>query len=150
MKTPAAVLSPYLVVANAASAIEFYVSAFGAKELFRLVDPKNKIGHCELQIGTSKLMLADEFPDFGALSPISVGGSPVSLHLYVDDVDATVARAHSLGATLLRAIVNEFYGDRVGMLVDPFGHKWHIATRIEEVSPGEMQRRMNDAYDSGA
>jgi PhnB protein len=134
-------LSPYLVVKNAARAIEFYSSAFGAEEQYRLAEPNGKIGHAELLIAGSRVLLADEYPDFGALSPVSVGGTPVSLHLYVDDVDATVARAVNEGATLLREVKDEFFGDRTGMLVDPFGHKWHIATCREQVSPEEMQRR---------
>jgi len=135
------VLTPYLVVRNAAKAIEFYTEAFGAKEVFRLTEPQGKIGHAELRIGDSLLMLADEYPDFGALGPASIGGSPVTLHLYVEDVDRVVAGATSAGATLLRAVKDEFYGDRTGMIVDPFGHKWHIATHAEDVSPQEMQRR---------
>ena len=91
-------------------------------------------------------MLADEYPDFGALSPTSIGGSPVSLHLYVDDVDGVVAGATAAGATVLRAVKDEFYGDRAGMIADPFGHKWHIATRKEEVSPEEAQKRWNEIY----
>lgn len=140
------VMSCYLIVKGADRAIQFYQQVFGARELFRLVEPSGKVGHAELQIGPSQFMLADEYPDFGALSPISVGGSPVTLHLYVDNVDNIVARAVEAGATVLRAVTDEFYGDRVGMLADPFGHKWHIATRKEYVSPEEMQRRMNAAY----
>ncbi len=135
------VLTAYLIVRNAAKAIEFYRKAFGAKEVFRLTEPQGKIGHAELRIGDSLLMLADEYPDFGALSPASIGGSPVSLHLYVDDVDRVVEGAAAAGATILRAVKDEFYGDRAGMVVDPYGHKWHIATHKEEVSPQEMQRR---------
>jgi PhnB protein len=138
-------LTPYIVVRNAADAIRFYAEAFGATELFRLAEPGGKVGHAELAIGDSCLMLADEYPDFGALSPPSVGGSPVSLHLSVDDVDATVQRAEAAGATVLRPVKDEFYGDRAGMIVDPFGHKWHLATRKEDVSPEEMQRRWTAA-----
>ena len=139
-------LSPYLIVKGAARAIAFYASAFGAKERFRLAEPGGKIGHAELEIGPARFMLADEYPDFGALSPVSVGGTPVSLHLYVADVDATVARALAAGATLLRPLKDEFFGDRVALIADPFGHKWHVASRREEVSPAEMQRRMDAAY----
>jgi PhnB protein len=139
-------LSPYLIVKGAAQAIEFYRQAFGAKELYRLSEPGGKIGHAELEIGRCRMMLADEYPDFGALSPVTVGGSPVALHLYVEDVDAVVARATGAGATLLRPVQDEFFGDRTGMLTDPFGHKWHLATRKEDVSPAEMQKRMNTAF----
>jgi PhnB protein len=139
-------LTPYLVVKDATRAIEFYKAAFGATELFRLTDPQGKVGHAELTIRDSLLMLADEFPDFGALSPASIGGSPVSIHLYVDDVDRVVAGAAAAGATVLRAVKDEFYGDRSGVLADPFGHKWHLATRKEVVSPQEMQRRWSAMF----
>jgi PhnB protein len=139
-------LTPYLVVKDAARAIEFYKAAFDATELFRLTDPQGKVGHAELTIRDSLLMLADEFPDFGALSPASIGGSPVSIHLYVDDVDRVVAGATAAGATVLRAVKDEFYGDRSGVVVDPFGHKWHLATRKETVSPQEMQRRWSAMF----
>jgi PhnB protein len=135
------VLTPYLIVRNAAKAIEFYAQAFGAREVFRLTEPQGKIGHAELRIGDSLLMLADEYPDFGALGPASIGGSPVTIHLYVEDVDRVVAGATAAGGTILRAVKDEFYGDRAGMIVDPFGHKWHIATHTEDVSAQEMQRR---------
>ena len=138
-------MSPYLIVKGAAQAIEFYARAFDAKELFRLAEPSGKIGHAELEIGRARFMLADEYPDFGALSPVTVGGSPVSIHIYVADVDATVDRAVAAGATLLRPVADEFFGDRVALLTDPFGHKWHLATRKENVSPREMQERMNAA-----
>jgi len=139
-------LSPYLIVKGAARALDFYQEAFGAKEVFRLSEPSGKIGHAELEIGGGRMMLADEYPDFGALSPVTIGGSPVALHLYVDDVDAVVARATAAGATLLRPVQDEFFGDRTGMVTDPFGHKWHLATRKEDVSPEEMQTRMNAAF----
>jgi len=139
-------LTPYLIVKDATKAIEFYREAFGAEELFRLTGPDGRIGHAELRIGASVLMVADEFPDFGALGPTSIGGSPVSLHLYVDDVDAVVPRAEAAGATVLRRIADEFYGDRTAMLADPFGHKWHVATRTEDVSPAEMQRRWSATF----
>jgi PhnB protein len=140
------VLSPYLVVRGASVAIAFYARAFGAEEVFRLSDPSGKLGHAELRIGNSRFMLADEYPDFGALSPLAIGGSPVSIHLYVEDVDQTFARALAAGAVELRPLKDEFYGDRTGLVADPFGHKWHLASRREEVSPAEMQRRMNAAY----
>jgi PhnB protein len=140
---PSQALTPYLIVKGAARAIEFYKAAFGATELFRLEGPDGSIGHAEIRIVDSLLMLADEHPDFGALSPASVGGSPVNLHLYVDDVDAWVARATAAGATLLRAVKDEFYGDRTGMIADPFGHKWHVATHKEDVTTDQMQERLN-------
>lgn len=141
-------LAPYLIVKGAARAIEHYARAFGAKEIYRLVEPSGKIGHAELEIAGSRFMLADEYPDWGALSPVTVGGSPVSLHLYVDDVDAVVARAVDAGATLLRAVKDEFFGDRTGQVMDPFGHKWFLATHKEDVSPQEMQQRMDAAFES--
>jgi PhnB protein len=138
-------LTPYLIVQDAAAAIDFYQRALGARELYRLTGPDGRIGHAELEFADSILMLAEEYPEFGALSPASVGGSPVSLHLAVDDVDAVLAKAESLGATLLRRAKNEFYGERTGMIADPAGHRWHLATRQEDVSPEEMQRRWNAA-----
>jgi PhnB protein len=138
-----AALTPHLVVQGAARAIDFYARVFGAREDFRLTEPSGKVGHAELLIGASRLMLADEYPDFGALGPAAVGGTPVVLHLYVADVDATLALAEREGATVLREARNEFYGDRSGMLLDPFGHRWRIATQVETVSPQEMQARWN-------
>jgi len=148
MNTPAASsalaigpLTPYIVVRQAAQAIDFYCRVFGAREDFRLSEPSGKVGHAELLLGDSRLMLADEYPDFGALAPATVGGTPVSLHLYVADVDATMVRAEEAGATVLRAAKDEFYGDRSGQLLDPFGHRWQVSTRGAPVSPDEMQRR---------
>ena len=144
METARPALTPYVIVKDAAKAIDFYQKAFGATEVYRLTDPQSsRIGHAELRIGGALLMLADEWPDFGALSPASIGGSPVTLHLSVDDVDGVVERATAAGATILRAIRNEFFGDRTGTVVDPFGHQWQIATRKEEVPPQEMQKRWN-------
>jgi PhnB protein len=142
-------LSPYLTVKGAEAAIDFYRTAFGAVEQFRLTSPDGRIGHAELSIGGATVMLSDEWPDFGALSPSSIGGSPVKLHLYVDDCDAVVARAVAAGATLMRPVADQFYGDRSGMIADPFGHAWFIATLKEEVAPQEMQRRW-DAAMAGA
>jgi PhnB protein len=139
-------LTPYLIVKGAVAAMAFYVEAFGARELFRLTAPDGKVGHAELELGGGRFMLADEHPDFGALGPVTIGGSPITLHLYVADVDAFVARAVAAGATLLRPVTDEFFGDRVAMLSDPFGHKWGFASRLEEVSPEEMQRRMDAMY----
>ncbi len=138
-------LSPYLTVNGAAAAIDFYRAAFGAVELFRLTGPDGRIGHAELRIGDAIVMLSDEWPDFGALSPPSIGGSPVKLHLYVDDCDAVVARAVAAGATLMRPVTDQFYGDRSGMIADPFGHSWFVATLKEQVAPQEMQRRWDAA-----
>lgn len=134
-------LTPYLVVKGADAAIRFYAAVFGAHEDFRLVEPGGKVGHAELLIDDSRLMLADEYPDFGALGPASIGGTPVGLQLYVPDVDATIALAEAQGATLLRAAKDEFYGDRSGVVVDPFGHRWHLAARKEQVTPQQMQAR---------
>jgi PhnB protein len=134
------------VVRGAEEALRFYTQAFGAKEAFRLNMPGGKVGHAELDIAGANLMLAEEFPDFGALSPPTIGGTPVSIHLYVADVDAFVARATAAGALLLRPIKDEFYGDRVALLTDPFGHKWHIASRREEVSPAVMQARLDASF----
>lgn len=149
MSTPLPVpkncMTPYLIVADAARAIQFYQAVFDASELFRLTEPGGKIGHAELRIGDANLMLADEYPDFGATGPASLGGTPVTIHLYVADVDATIAAAQAQGATLLRPAKDEFFGDRAGTLVDPFGHRWMVATRIEEVAPEEMQRRWEAA-----
>ena len=138
-------LSPYLTVKDGAAALKFYSEAFGAVEQFRLTSPEGKIGHAEIRIGPSNVMLSDEWPDFGALSPPTIGGSPVKLHLYVDDADTVVARAVAAGGTLLRPVADQFYGDRSGMVADPFGHTWFIATPKEAVAPEEMQRRWTAA-----
>jgi PhnB protein len=135
------VVAPYLIVSGAAAAIDFYKQIFGATERMRMDAPGGKVGHAELLIGGCLIMLADEFPDMGAVGPKTVGGSPVTLHLYVEDVDATVARAVDAGAMVTRPVETKFYGDRSGGLTDPFGHAWHIATHVEDVSPEEMQRR---------
>lgn len=135
--------TPYLIIDGAARAIEFYQKAFGAVEKFRMPDPKtNRIGHAEILIGDSHIMMADEYPNMGYKSPRSLGGTPVSILLYVPDVDATVERAVRLGAKIEKPVQNQFYGDRMGSIEDPFGHKWSIATHIEDVSPEEMERRM--------
>jgi len=143
--TSAGALSPYIAVKGAAEAIAFYKAAFGAEESFRLQDPgSNKIGHSEITIGANTVMIADEYPEFGALSPDSLGGSPVKLHLYVKDIDTTFAQALEAGATELRPVKDEFYGDRTGTLMDPFGHTWMLASKKEEVSPEEMQKRWQE------
>jgi PhnB protein len=139
-------LTPYIAVKGAANAIAFYKKVFGAKEEFRLEDQDKRIGHAELSIGDGRLMLSDEYPDFGALAPPSIGGTPVKLHLYVADVDATMKKAQSAGATVLRAAHDQFHGDRSGMIADPFGHQWFLATRKENVSPQEMQKRFEKSF----
>ena len=144
------VVSSYLIVRGAARALDFYQQAFGAKERLRLDMPGGLIGHAELQLGDSLIMLADEFPDMNCRSPEAYGGSPVSLHLYVTDVDAVVARAVALGAKVTRPVQNQFYGDRSGTLVDPFGHTWNLATHIEDVSPEETSRRAAQLHGAGA
>ena len=138
-------LTPYICVDNANQAIEFYKKVFGAKERMRMPSPGGKIGHAELQIGDGVLMLSDEHPEFGAVSPRSVGGTPVTLSLYVDDVDSVFKKAISSGAKSLRDVRDEFYGDRTGQFQDPFGHKWSVATHVEDVSPQEMERRAEKA-----
>jgi PhnB protein len=138
-------VTPYLVFKDAARAIEFYKNAFGAKEAFRLSEPSGKIGHAEITVGNSRIMLADEYPDFGALSPQTIGGSPVRIHLYVEDSDKIFKQAVKAGGTILRPVADQFYGDRSGMIADPFGYSWNIATHKEDVSPEEMQRRWTAA-----
>ena len=133
--------TPYLIITNAAKAIEFYKEVFGATELTRLALPDGKVGHAEIQIGDSRIMLADEFPEWDARSPQTIGGSAVFIMLYVDDVDAFVARAVAGGAKLFKPVEDQFYGDRSGSITDPFGHKWTIATHKEDVSPEEMKKR---------
>jgi PhnB protein len=138
-------VTPYLIVDGAAAALEFYKRAFGAEEVLRLSMPSptgEKIAHAELQFGDSRVMLADEFPAIGAKGPRAFGGSPVGLCLYVSDVDALFARATGAGCTVERPLTNQFYGDRSATLVDPYGHKWTIATHLEDVYPEEMGRRM--------
>jgi PhnB protein len=139
-------VTPYLIVRGGAEAIEFYQKAFGAVELFRMPTPDGKIGHAEIKVGDSPIMLADEFPDMGYQGPESLGGSPVSLMIYVDDVDTVFNRAVDAGATVKEALADKFYGDRMGTVVDPFGHRWHLATHKEDVSPEEMERRAKAAH----
>ncbi len=134
-------VTPYLIVKDASGAIEYYKKAFGAKELFRISGPDGKLGHAELKIGDSIVMLADEAPQMGALAPGTIGGSPVQLMLYVDDVDEVVPRAVAAGAKIVRPVADQFYGDRSGGIEDPFGHHWYVATHKEDVSPEEMKRR---------
>jgi PhnB protein len=134
-------VTPYLCIKGAAAAIEFYKKAFGAKELVRMPAPGDKIGHAEIQIGDSHVMLADEFPEMGFLSPQTVGGSPVMMHLYVEDVDATANKAVAAGAKVTKPVADQFYGDRTGQIQDPFGHNWYVSTHTEDVSPEEVKER---------
>lgn len=134
--------TPYLIVRGAAAAIEFYKAVFGATEVMRMGAPDGSVAHAEVEIGNSRIMLGDENPAWGAAGPQSIGGTPVGLCLYVPDVDARFAAAVAHGATVEKPVANQFYGDRSGTVVDPFGHKWTIATHIEDVSPEEMERRM--------
>ena len=134
-------LTPYLTVSNGAKAIEFYQKAFGAIEEMRMAAPDGKIGHAELKIGAARFMLSDEYPEMDVRSPESIGGSPVTLHLYVEDVDATFAQAVAAGAKVVRPVEDQFYGDRAGKLVDPFGHSWFLATHKEDVAMEEMKLR---------
>ncbi len=142
-------LVPHLAVKTAAKAIAFYQLAFDAAEEFRLTEASGKIGYAQLRVGGAVFALADEYPDFGCLSPATIGGNPVKLQLYVPDVDAAVARAVKAGATLVRELRNEFYGDRTATVADPFGYQWQLSSRIEEVGPTEMQARW-DRMMSGA
>ncbi len=135
-------VTPYLIVGDAASALEFYRKAFGASELVRVPGPQGRIGHAEIKIGDSVIMLADEYPEMDARSPQSFGGSPVSIHLYVEDVDELAERAIGAGATVMRPVKDQFYGDRSGTVADPFGHVWHIATHKEDLTPAELHKRV--------
>ncbi len=133
--------TPYLIVKGAAEAIEFYKAVFGATELVRMAGPSGCVMHAEIKIGDSVIMLGEENPQWGAKSPASLGGSPVGLCLYFPDVDARFATALTAGAKVEKPVMDQFYGDRSGTVVDPFGHKWTIATHIEDVAPDEMSRR---------
>jgi PhnB protein len=134
-------VTPYLIVRDAAKAIDFYKSAFGAVELFRMPGPDGKVAHAEIKIGDSPVMLADEHPEMGAVAPQAGVRPPVGLMIYVPDVDAVYARAVAGGATVQRPLQDQFYGDRSGTVTDPFGHTWTISTHVEDVSPEEMDRR---------
>ncbi|MDQ1732396.1 MAG: PhnB protein [Pseudonocardiales bacterium] len=132
---------PYLSVENASDAIAFYLDVFGARERLRMPGPDGKVGHAELEIGDSLIMLADAMPDMGGRSPQQIGGTPVTMMVYVQDVDAVYGRAIEAGATAERPVETQFYGDRAGQFVDPFGHKWFVASHVEDVPPDEMARR---------
>ena len=135
-------VTPYLFVRSAAAAIDFYKNVFGATEIMRMPGSNGKIMHAEVRIGDSIVMLADENPQTGVMSPQTVGGYSVGLHVYVENVDAVIQKAVENGAKLLHPIKNQFYGDRSGSLLDPFGHMWNVATHVEDVSPEEMKKRM--------
>jgi len=132
----------YLAIAGASAAIDFYTEILDAKERMRMPGPGDTIGHAELQIGDSVVMLSDESPEMNHRSPKAIGGSPVSLMVYVEDVDATFAKALAAGATETQPLEDKFYGDRSGSFEDPWGHQWHVASHIEDVSPEEMERRV--------
>lgn len=134
-------VTPYLSIKGAASAIAFYKKAFAAKEIMRMPAPGGNIGHAEIQIGDSRVMLADEYPDLNFHGPKTFGGSCVHINLYVADVDRVVKKAVAAGAKVLRAVTDQFYGDRSGSIEDPFGHVWHVATHKEDIAPKEMKKR---------
>lgn len=138
-------ITPYLTIKGAAKAIEYYKKAFGATERGVLTLPNGLIGHAEVRIGDSLIMLADEFPGMDCTGPEKLGGTPVTLHLYVDNVDKVVEQAVNAGGTLKRAVKDQFYGDRTGGVTDPFGHEWYIATRVEDLSSEEVERRSAEA-----
>jgi PhnB protein len=142
-------LTPYLIVDDGGAAVDFYSSVFGATERMRMSGPDGKIGHAELELGDSLIMLADEHPDVGAVGPRSVGGTPVSLHVYVEDADDVFGRAVAAGATATRPVEDQFYGDRLGAFEDPFGHRWNVASHVEDVPPEEMEKRAAEAAGAG-
>lgn len=142
-------LQAHMTVHDAKAAIDFYVRAFGAIEQFRLVEPAGRVGHAELKIGGSLLMMNDEYPDFGARCPAAIGGSPVAFRLEVDNADAALKRAVDAGATVVRPVQDEFYGDRVGMVACPFGYRWSLAQPKESISPAEMQKRWTKLLEGG-
>ncbi len=135
-------VTPYLAINNAAKALGFYKKAFGATEIYKLMMPDGRLGHAEIRLGDSVIMFSDEFPEYGGKSPETLGGSPVSIHLYVEDVDAFFKRALAAGAKERKPVMDQFYGDRSGQLEDPFGHLWWVATHKEDVAPEEMQKRV--------
>jgi PhnB protein len=139
---------PYLCCRDAAKALDFYKRALGATELMRFAEPSGRIGHAEIKIGDGIIMLSDEYPDMDVRSPQALGGTPVGIHLYVEDVDAVTARAVAAGAKLVRPVADQFYGDRNATLEDPFGHRWYVSTRKEDVSPEELRRRHHEMMKS--
>jgi PhnB protein len=134
-------ITPYITVHDAAKALAFYKEAFGAEEVMRLAEPSGRIGHAEIKIGDALVMISDEYPDYDAISPVTLNGTSVGLHLMVPNVDAFVERAVKAGGTLKRAVADQFYGQRTGTILDPFGHKWMIATEIEALTNEEIERR---------
>jgi PhnB protein len=142
--------TPYLCCRDAARALEFYGRAFGAVETMRLAEPSGRIGHAEMKIGEAVVMLSDEHPEMNIRSPQTLGGTPIAIHLYVEDVDGFCRRAVEAGATLSHPVADQFYGDRSGQLHDPFGHRWSIATHVADVSIEEMQRRYDAMTKDGA
>ena len=141
--------TPYLIIDGAAKALDFYKKIFGATEKMRMPSPGGKVGHAEITIGDSMIMLADEHPEIGARSPRAFGGSGVGIMLYVDDVDTTVKKAVADGAKLVQPVEDKFYGDRTGTIEDPWGHTWHVGTHKEDVSEDEMKRRMASMAKAG-
>jgi len=139
-------VTPYLALKNGVKAVEFYKKAFGATELSKLITPDGRLGHAEIQLGDSIIMMSDEFPEFGGKAPDTLGGTPVNIHLYVEDVDSFFKKAVAAGAKERKAVKDQFYGDRSGQLEDPFGHLWWVATHKEDVSPEEMQRRVQAMF----
>jgi uncharacterized glyoxalase superfamily protein PhnB len=137
---------PYLRVRGAAQAIDFYVRAFGAKELFRLTEPGGRIGHAEIKIGNTTLMLSDEYPEHGVRGPLTLGGTTFAIHLHVDRVDDLMKQAIAAGATTVREAADQFWGERSGMVRDPFGHEWLLGQQIEEVTEEEMQKRYTASF----
>ncbi len=142
-------VTPYLCVEGAGAAIEFYGTVFGATERMRMPAPDGRIGHAELQIGDSMIMLSDEYPEMGVRGPKTIGGTPVTMSIYVEDVDEVFDRAVKAGAKALSPVQNQFYGDRSGQFEDPFGHRWSVASHIEDVPPEEMAKRAAEARGSG-
>lgn len=138
-------VTPYLCIDGASAAIEFYSDVLGATERMRMPAPGGKIGHAELELGDSMIMLSDEFPEMGQRSPKTIGGTPVTISVYVEDVDGVFDKAVKAGANALRPVENQFYGDRTGQFEDPFGHRWSVATRVEDVPPDEMAKRAAEA-----
>lgn len=143
-------VTPHLVCAGAAEAIEFYKKAFNAEEISRLPGQNGKLMHASIKVGNSTIMLADEFPDYGSLGPNALKGSPVTIHLYVEDADAFVARAVAAGAKVTMPVAEMFWGDRYGQFQDPFGHRWSVGTHVRDVSPDEIQRAMTKMGESGS
>jgi len=134
-------VTPYMIIKHAADAIEFYKKAFGAVEIFRMAKPDGRIGHAEIKIGDSMIMLADEYPEMNARSPQTIGGASVSLCLYVEDVDTCFNQAVAAGAKVIRPVQNQFYGDRSGMVADPFGYQWNLSTHVEDLTAEEISKR---------